>query len=136
MVLILGTIVQESHTSLPIYPHSSYVLDPIPSLKGVQIKEGSLQSGFHTLEASIWGLFMVLLVARGVWAPFVDAIPSFPFNCFFPWKSLQAGNVDEMFQAATVVAAFLICLGIYCSLCQTNHKLLCYPFNSAELSLS
>ena len=26
---------------------------------------------------------MALVVVRGVWAPFVNAIPSLPFNCFF-----------------------------------------------------
>ena len=89
--IYLGTIVYEGHTTFPIYPHFSYVFDPIPLLKGVQIQEGNLQIGFYASGASIWGLFMVLVV-RGVWASFVDAIPSFPLTVSFLWKSLQAGN--------------------------------------------
>ena len=79
----LGTIVQESHTTVPIYPHSSYVFNPIPLLKGVWIQEGSLQSGFYASGASVRGIFMALIIVGGVWAPFIVAIPSFPFNCFF-----------------------------------------------------
>ena len=79
----LSTIVQESHTTLPIYPHFSYVLNPMPLLKGVQIQEGSLWSGFYALRASLWGLLMALIFIRGVWASFIDAVPSLPFNCFF-----------------------------------------------------
>ena len=62
----LGTTVQEGHTAFPIYPHFSYVFDPIPLLKGVQIQEGSLQSGLYALETSIWGLFAALVVVGGV----------------------------------------------------------------------
>ena len=87
----LGTIVQEGHTTIPIYPHSSYVFDPIPLLKGVWIQEGSLQSGFYASRASVWGLFMVLAVVRGVQAPFINAIPSFLFNCFFPLEVFTSG---------------------------------------------
>ena len=80
--IYLGTIVQEGHTTVPIYPHFSYIFDPIPLLKGVWIQEGSLQSGFYTLGASVWGLFMALAIVRGVLAPFVITILSFPFNYF------------------------------------------------------
>ena len=38
-----------------------------------------------------------------------------------------------MFVAATVVAAFLICLGIFHSPCQMNHELLGYPLDSARI---
>ena len=38
-----------------------------------------------------------------------------------------------MFWAATVVAAFLICLGIFHSPCQTNHELLGYPFDPTRI---
>ena len=81
--IYLGTIVQKGHTTFPIYPHFSYIFNPIPLLKGVQIQEGSLHIGFYTLGASVWGLFMVLVIVREVQTPFINAVPSFPFNCLF-----------------------------------------------------
>ena len=81
--IYLGTIVQEGHTTFPIYPHFSYVFNPIPLLKGVWIQEGSLEIGFNASGATVWGLSMVLVIVRGVQAPYIDAIPSFPFNSFF-----------------------------------------------------
>ena len=102
--------------------------------KGVWIQEGSLWSSFYTSGASVLGLFTVLAIVRGVQAPFIDAIPSFPFNCFL---SLEVFNkwaiADEMFQAATVVAAFLICLGIFDSPCQMDHELLGHTLDSARI---
>ena len=85
--IYLGTILQEGHTTFPIYPHFSYVFDPIPLLKGVQIQEGSLWSSFYASGASVWGVFTALVFVGGAQAPFVNAIPSFPFNCF-----LSLGN--------------------------------------------
>ena len=38
--------------------------------------------------------------------------------------------MDKMFQATTMVAVLLLCLGFLYSLCQAHHKLLCNPFNS------
>ena len=84
----LGTIVQESHTTLPIYPQSSYVLNPMLTLKGVQIQEGSLWGGLYTLRASIWGPFAALGVVRGVQAPFMDVTPPCCLTVSFPLKSL------------------------------------------------
>ena len=62
MVFNLGTIVQEGHTTFPIYPHFSYVFNPVPSLKGVQIQEGSLLSSLYALAASVWGSFAVFVI--------------------------------------------------------------------------
>ena len=92
--IYLGTIVQESHTTFSIYLYSGYVFDPLPSLKRVQIQEGSLQGGFDALRACAWGLFMVLFVVRGVHAPFVNAIPSFPFNCFLSLEVFISGQLQ------------------------------------------
>ena len=64
-----------------------------------------------------------------------SSMPS-PPSCL---TSLFSGSLykraigDEIFWAATVVAAFLICLGVFHSPCQMNHELLCYPFNSAGI---
>ena len=130
----LWTIVQESHATLSIYPHSGYILDPMPMLKGVWIQEGCLWGGFYTSRVSVWGLFNALVVGKGFWAPFIDAIPSLPFKWFFFSRSLYEWEIaDKMFWAATVVAAFLICLGILHSPCQAYHKLFRNSFNSAGI---
>ena len=91
--IYLGTIVQVGHTTFPIYLHFSYIFDPAPSLKRVHIQEGSLQGGFYTSGASVWGLFVALIIVRGVWAPFIDAVPSFPFNCFL---SLEVFTSEQL----------------------------------------
>ena len=91
--IYLGTIVQEGHTTFPIYPYFSYIFDPVPLLKGVQIQEGSLWSCLDALEASTWGLFVVLVIVRGVQAPFIDAVPSFPFNYFLSLEVFTSGQL-------------------------------------------
>ena len=40
--IYLGTIVQEGHTTFPMYPYFSYVFGPVSLMKGVWIQEGSL----------------------------------------------------------------------------------------------
>ena len=80
--IYLGTVVQEGHTTFSVYPYFSYVFSPIPLLKRVWIQEGSLWSDLYALGASAWRFFMALVNVKGVWAPFIDAIPSFLFNCF------------------------------------------------------
>ena len=130
----LGTIVQESHTTLPIHPHSSYILDPMPSLKGVQIQEGSLWSGFYASRASVRELFTPLVIVRGVWGSLCWCHPSLPFNCFC---LLEVFTSRQLWMKCSgvlqVVAAFLICLGILYSPCQAYHKLFCNSFNSTRI---
>ena len=82
----LHPIVQESHTTLSINSHSSYILNPMPMLNGVWIQEGSLLGWLYALGTSVWRFFSVVAVAGGVWAPFLDAVPSLPFNCGFSLK--------------------------------------------------
>ena len=89
----LGTIVQDSQTTLLIYPHSSYILSPMSLLKGVWIQEGSLWGGFHATTASIWGIFMTFVIVRVVLAPFIDAIP-LPFNCSFSPEVFMSGQLQ------------------------------------------
>ena len=103
----------------------------MPTLKGVWIQEGSLLGCLYTLRTSVWGLFDVLAVVGGIWGPFFDAIPSLPFNCVFFLKIHKQTIMDEMFQAATMKAMFLLSLGILYSPCQAHHKLFGNPFNSA-----
>ena len=54
----LCTIVQESHAALPI--DSGYILDPVPSVKGVGIEEGSPHLAFYTWGVPSWGTFGVV----------------------------------------------------------------------------
>ena len=83
-------------------------------LKGVWIQEGSLLGGHYTSRTSVWGLFDMLALVTGVQAPFFIAILSLVFNCFFSFKvfTVQAFT-DEVLLVATMVAAFLIHLGIF-----------------------
>ena len=65
---------------------------------------------------------------------FIDAVPSFPFNCFLISGSLYKWAIaDEMFQAVTMVAVFLIYLGIFHSPLQMNHELLSHSLDSARI---
>ena len=89
--IYLGTIVQEVHTTFPIYLHFSYVFDPIPLLTRVWIQEGSLQGGFYAYGASILGPFVAFIVVRGVQVPFIDATAPFPFNCFLSLEVFTSG---------------------------------------------
>ena len=91
--IYLGTIVQESHATFPIYLHLSYILNPVPSLGGVQIQEGSLWGGFYASWVSFWGLLAAFIVVRGIQAPLVSAIPSFLFNCFLSLVVFTSGQL-------------------------------------------
>ena len=53
----LGTIFQEGHASLSIDSYLGYILNPILSVKGVRIQEGSLCLVFHALGVPSWGTF-------------------------------------------------------------------------------
>ena len=53
----LGAIVQESHVSLPIDSYPGYILNPVPSVKGVRIQEGSLCLVFYALGVPSWDTF-------------------------------------------------------------------------------
>ena len=131
--IYLGTIVQEGQTTFPIYPYFSYIFDPVPLLKGVQIQEGSLQSGPYALGASIWGSSWCLLLSEGSWLPSLMLSPPSCLTVSYSGSLYKRAIVDEMFWAATMVAAFLICLGIFHWPCQMNHELLCHPINSTGI---
>ena len=77
----LGAIVQESHASLPTGSYFGYVLDPIPSVKGIGIQEGSLHLAFYALDVPSWGTFGMATFPWGALAPFFGTIPSFWFKC-------------------------------------------------------
>ena len=57
----LCTIVQESLAALPIGLHFSYIFDPIPMLKRVQIQEGSQLESCYTLGTSLWEFLGVVI---------------------------------------------------------------------------
>ena len=77
----LCTIVQEGHAALSINPYPGYIFDPIPSVEGIGIQEGSMCMMFYALGILPWGTFGMVAFPGGVWAPFIGAIPSFQFKC-------------------------------------------------------
>ena len=76
----LGTIVQESHASLPIDSYSGHILDPILLVKGVGIQEGSLHLAFYAWGVPSLGTFGMVAFPWGAQAPFFAAIPSVWFK--------------------------------------------------------
>ena len=50
-------IVQESHAAVPINSYPGYIFNPVPSVKGVMIQEGSLCLAFYALGVPSWGTF-------------------------------------------------------------------------------
>ena len=75
----------------------------------------------------------MLTIARGVQAPFFDAVPSLPFNCGFSLSLYERTIMDKMFWATTMIAMLLLHLGTLYSPCQAHHKLLGNPFNSTQV---
>ena len=69
----LCAIVQESHVALPI--DSGYVLNPVPSVKGVGIQEGSLHLVFYAWGVPSWGTFIVVTFPWGALGPFLVPSP-------------------------------------------------------------
>ena len=90
--IYLGTIVQEGHTTFAIYPHFSYIFNPVPWLKGVWIQEGSLWIGFMPQEPLSGGSSWHLSLSGG--SRLSSLMPSSPshLTVSFLWKSLQVGN--------------------------------------------
>ena len=76
----LNAIIKEGHTALSIYPSLGYIFDPIPSVEGIGIQEGSLCAMPYALGIHSWGIFNLAILTQGVWAPFSGAIPSFQFK--------------------------------------------------------
>ena len=71
----LSTIVQESHGAPITDSYSGYILNAVPSGKGVGIQEGSLCLAFYTLGVLSWGTFSMVAFPWGAWAPFSSVIP-------------------------------------------------------------
>ena len=79
----LGAIVQESHTTLTIYIHFSYVFDPMPMLKGVQIQEGSLLGGLCLENLYLGGSLMHWLLLEGSGLPSLSPSPPWHLTVSF-----------------------------------------------------
>ena len=129
----LGTIVQEGHTTLPIYPHLSYVFNPIPSLKGVWIQEGSLWSGFTPQEPPSGGSLWHWLLLEGSGLPSSMPSPPCHLTVSFPWNSLQAGNCGWNVLGCYSSSSAFYLLGHPYSPCQANHKLFWHSFDSTRI---
>ena len=136
MVLICVPIVQESHTTPSIYPHSSYVFDPMPMLKGVwmqMMQKGVCWGGFMPWEPLSGGCLMHWLLSEGSRLPSLMPSPPFHLTVYFPQSAYEQTIADEMFWAATMIAAFLLHLGILYSPCLVLHKLFGNSFDSARI---
>ena len=116
------------HTTVPIYPYFSYIFGPVPLLKGVQIQEESLWSGLYALEISVWGLFVAIVIVGGVQAPSINAVPSFPFNCFLSLEVFTSGQL--WMKCCRYGNSVSHLLGPLLPPCQMNHELLGHPLNS------
>ena len=74
------------------------------------------------------------LLSEGSRLPSLMPSPPCHLTVYFPLKSLhELAIADEMFQAATMIAALLLHLGILYSPCQAHHKLFHNSFNSARI---
>ena len=45
-------------------------------------------------EPLLGGLFVTFIVVGGVWAPFIDAVPSFLFNCFLSLEVFKSRQLQ------------------------------------------
>ena len=77
----LCTMVQETHTALPTDFYPGHVLNPIPSVKGVRIQEGSLCMAFYALVSHP--------DAPSVCLPFLEGL-NLPSLVLFPPSGLKA----------------------------------------------
>ena len=74
---------------------------------------------------------MALVVIGGVQAPFIVALPSFPFNCFLSLAAFHKRAItDKVFRAAVMVAVLLIHLGILHCSSQPDHEFFHHSLDS------
>ena len=90
----LHAIVQQSLAALPIDLHFGHIFDPVPTLKGVWIQEGSLLRLGFALGTSSWGFLGIATFIWGVQIPFLDAIPSLQFNWALSLKALTSRQLQ------------------------------------------
>ena len=53
----LCTVIEEGHAALSINPYSGYIFNPIPSVEGTGIQEGSLFMTPYALGIPSWDAF-------------------------------------------------------------------------------
>ena len=127
----LCTIVQESHADLPIHPYPGYVFNPIPSVKGIRIQEGSLLFGILCLGCPVMGhLWHGCLSLRGP-GSLLQHNPLSPVKmlvcsrCHYWWTIS-----DKVIQAATVITMFLLLLSILHCSGKAYSEFPCHAFNA------
>ena len=126
----LCTVIKEGYAALSINLYLGYIFDPIPLVEGIGIQEGRLCAMPYALGIPSGGTFGLAIFTWGVQALFSSAIPSFWFKllCLHQWALM-----DKMFQAAAVVAAFLILMSFLHCPGQTHYKLLCHVPDSIRV---
>ena len=81
MVLIWAPLSKRSHASLPIDSYPGHVFDPVQSVKGVRIQEGSLCLVFYALGVPSWDTFSrVMPLFEGLGLPSLVPSPLFSLN--------------------------------------------------------
>ena len=129
----LHVIVLESHAALPIDFYSGYVLDHIPSIKGVRVQEGSQCTAVYIL-VSCPG-------APLVWSPFPDGF-SLPSLVPSPLSGLKMNLLlfqpartitDEVVWAVTVITVFLCLFSIFHCPGKAYDELFSYTFGAIQV---
>ena len=55
--IYLHAIIEEGHKALSVNPYLGYIFNPIPSVEGIKIQEGSLCARSYTLGVPSGGAF-------------------------------------------------------------------------------
>ena len=98
--------------------------------KGSGFKKGVCKVIFMPWEPLSGGSSQCLSLSEGSRLPLPSPSPPCHLTVFISGNLYKWVIMDEMFRAATMVAAFLVCLGILHCPCQLDHGLLGHPLNS------
>ena len=133
MVLIWVPLSKRAIQLSPFILNLVMILTLCQCWKGSGFKKGVCWGDFMPQEPLSVGSFTCLLLLEWSRLPSLMLSPPGHLTAFFPQCLYEQAIMDEMFQAATMVAAFLICLGILYSPCQAYHKLFHNSLDSAGI---
>ena len=89
----LCAIIEEGHAALSINPYPGYIFDPISSVEGIGIQEGSVCMVPYALGSPSWDTFGLDTLTSGVWGPFYGTIPSFWFKWVAVLDAFTSGHL-------------------------------------------
>ena len=126
----LHAIIKKDHTTLPIHPYLGYVFNPIPSVEGVMIQEGSLCAMSYALGIPSWSIFGLVALTWEVLAPFSSAVPFFQFKWVADLDAFTNGHSQiKCSKAAAMVAMLLTLLSFLHFPGQAHYELLLHVLN-------